>query len=233
MYACGKDADPIPDGTETTESSSMFTEITSDVKSASDTKTTATNSQSDTDDIGAIATATIPQQQAQPSTTTSKQAATATTAVTSNYRLNTDLLSDIGLTRSQLEAKYGKIIKDKAGEGAYSFGFEKSVAYYYFEYGAHQRGLDEGDFPKSDEKASCITHVLSSNVFSGLDRTMSVAEVERNYGVTHDNTWFSDFDSAYLVSFNAFGYSIVIFSDINGNVKPNAYCDNISKLNIG
>jgi len=126
---------------------------------------------------------------------------TATTEKTSDSHsqpaepsLNTDILSDLELTYSQLVQKYGEPINAaRSRGGSFWFAFEDNSATYFWsgDDSTDWDGMVEwsGDFetfPKPKKDAKCINIMIDSPVlFRGITLPATVLELEEKYKITH------------------------------------------------
>ncbi len=146
-------------------------------------------------------------------TTTSIPVTKTTTEPVIEKKLNVDLISDIGLTYSQLQERYGKLM----------FAFNKSGGkFYWFENGSGSYGWSgeghsidyegegllpdeifsllwfEGDgylkkeavlLPKSKSKCVEIVDLQATDIFIGLEQPATLSEIEESYNIEFEEVY--------------------------------------------
>ena len=180
----------------------LLTVVTSTFSACGDTPATESSSESATSKVVAITTTSEKDSETSYVATETESAVETTPAVSetqsktetnpepvSEKKLNLDLLSDIGLTYGQIKEKYGNVSDSRYNEGSHCFIFERSEAYYWFEY-THYLGINEGDIPRDDEKSIAIDYVYAKNIFLGLESTLSASEIETFYNLNYLGTFF-------------------------------------------
>ena len=153
--------------------------------------------------------------------------------------LNQDLLSDIGLTYSQLVEKHGKLIKIVGSSGGYGYIFEKGYGNYdwseedipnlsFLE--CDQNGnikIDNPPLPKDGIAFVVLRNVKVTDLFPGLSLPTNINELENfqgltvvSYGNTNETT-----DGNYWSTFLYNGIEISISTEEKGVLEPDSYID--------
>jgi|GEM_PF-2203017 len=210
LCACGNNGKKQPDSTTTEPTTSEITQETTDATTTAESKIETT--------ITTITTIS----------TTVPETTTASTA-----KLNLDLLADIGRSYSQLLAKRGELIGAEISGGSIEYYFKNG-------YGAYCWGLEEldwgqevsgswplpwddndnlilADLQKPAANCGSIWYVKPSELFLGLERSITSAEIEKSYGLKHIGTEsLEDFtiygNEKYISTFSYNGKEILIYT---------------------
>ena len=147
-----------------------------------------------------------PDSTAKPDTDISGKADEASTVKEVEQKLNSDLISDLGLTYVEIIKKYGNPIKAKEYSGAPIFYFENTCGAYGFGgWDGYDLGGDSPDtseistdkdgywilgnnsYPRPKDNIECniISLIKSKDLFLGMAKTTDIANLEKIYGVKH------------------------------------------------
>ena len=119
-------------------------------------------------------------------------------------RLNEDLLSDIGLSFSQIRKKRGRLTKVETKEGGINYTFEHGLGEYAWEFSNSKDWLNadtqwpidkkgniivkSAPIPKEHHKCLVIDHVNVEDLFLGAVKSIKATEIEKIYDVNYQKT---------------------------------------------
>jgi len=156
---------------------------------------------------------------------TTTEDTTKKSTIKHNEKLNMDLLSDLGLTYSQIEAKRGKQIKEVMHNGGYGYLFENSFGYYFFS----GRGFSEKDingnpipFIVDKEKCSSIWLTNTKDLFLGLSQAIDVFKIEKTFGVNYVKTYWNELENSYSSVFEYVNIMISIETAKKDVIEPDS-----------
>jgi len=94
------------------------------------------------------------------------------------YRLNTDLLSDLGLTYGQIRAKRGEISKTVQGDLNEKYAFKNMP-------GAYSFVRDEVRPAENSDVCKDIVDIPADEFFIGLSKEIEALDIEKIYGIKY------------------------------------------------
>ena len=145
--------------------------------------------------------------------------------------LNQDLLSDIGLTYSQLVEKHGKLIEAGTAEGGISYVFQNGYGCYSFlensnvEQDDRENSSSIENVPKPTATAKCfyIGRIKASELFSGITFPLSLSELESTYKLDmfeHDTE--PGMNDYYWSTFSYNGIWVLLGSKGSDTIDPDS-----------
>ncbi len=186
-----------------------------DPQSGNDTATTTTEAATTTTEATTTTTEAV---------TTTTQATTTTTEPTVEITMNTELLSCVGKTYSEITALYGELVEvSRNFEGGFcDFRFKNSSAYFGFGTETFWDQENNGQRPNADAPCVGIREVPVHEMFLGLTEPVTGEELADIYNVEYTGPGYSQMHSAYTCGFIYEELRFFVYTEADYIITPDA-----------
>ena len=152
--------------------------------------------------------------------------------------LNQDLLSDIGLTYSQLVEKHGEVIEVSGANGGLCYRFKNGYGKYPWAFGSDidENGgslqsdkngnyvVDIAPKPNPQARCNCIDYVQAKDLFPGESFPVKLSELESTYKIKNINYETElGMDDYYWASYSYNNLSIILATKKLGELNNDSF----------